>query len=487
MIEARKLDRVWLALLGLAALAVVCRELVFLRLGRVSVAEALYSALINLGILGLLLWLMFRFSLRRLPSEKQRLKESLTLLDIASAVGSTLELKRVLQLIARRTAEACRVHRCSIFLLENRRILPLMSQLASGDTDRISWERFRRRTYVETLDEVPILDQVLRDRLPLVLNASAVKALPENWIKPFGIQSVLIVPLVTRDTVIGFMVLDQIEPLMFGRGQINLATTIGSQAAAALENARLYQQTLEDNRALKEMDRIKSEIVANVSHELRSPLASIKAYTELLLDEARAKESDVCLQWLQVINRETDSLTTLVNDSLNLSRLEAGGYELVREPLGLGGIVREVVSLLCVLAEPRGISVEVEEANDMPPLWADPELVRSILRNLLENAIKYSHDGGRVYVRIWAENGNANLSIRDEGIGMDAEALQSVFCKFYRAPEASDVQGTGLGLALVKEAVEAQHGDIQVRSDLGKGSEFVVALPLGGATTLEVE
>jgi len=188
-----------------------------------------------------------------------------------------------------------------------------------------------------------------------------------------------------------------------------------------------------------------------------------------------------------VINRETDSLTTLVNDSLNLSRLEAGGYELVREPLGLGGIVREVVSLLCVLAEPRGISVEVEEANDMPPLWADPELVRSILRNLLENAIKYSHNGGRVYVRIWAENGNANLSIRDEGIGMDAEALQSVFCKFYRAPEASDVQGTGLGLALVKEAVEAQHGDIQVRSELGKGSEFVVALPLGGATTLEVE
>lgn len=487
MVESRKPDRPWLVPLAVSFLAVACREILFLWLRKTTPAEALHSALANLAIVLLLFWLMFRFSHRWIPSEQQRLKESLLLLDIATAVGSTLELKRVLQLIATRTAQACGVHRCSIFILEENRLLPLMSQYASGETDRISWETFRRRTYVQTLDEVPILSQVLESRLPLVLNHSAVAALPENWVKPFGIQSLLIVPLVTRDRVIGFMALDQVEPLLFTRNQINLATTIGSQAAAALENARLYQQTLEDNRQLKEMDRQKSEILANVSHELRSPLASIKAYTELLLDEARSKSSEVCQQWLQVIDRETDSLTTLVNDSLSLSRLEAGGYELAREPLDLGNLVREAVSLLRVQAEPRGIGMEVDEASDLPLLWADPELIRCIVRNLVGNAIKFNRDGGRVHIRVWEENGQVMLSVRDQGIGMGPEELRSIFVKFYRAPDTANVEGTGLGLALVKQAVQAHQGDIKVHSQPGKGSEFIVALPTGGKTPVEAE
>jgi signal transduction histidine kinase len=487
MDESRRLDRLWLVLLAVAVLAIACREVVFLILDQVTGAEALQSALVNLAILAVLLWLMFRFSKSWIPSEQQRLRESLLLLDIATAVGSTLELKRVLQLIATRSAQACGVHRCSIFLLENQRLQPLMSQYASGDSDRLTWETFRRLTYVQTLDEVPILKQVVENRLPLVLNSAALSALPETWVKPFGVRSLLIVPLVTRDTVIGLMVLDQIQPLLFSRSQVNLATTIGSQAAAALENARLYQQTLDDNRMLKEMDRVKSEIVANVSHELRSPLASIKAYTELLLDEARLKSSIVCQQWLEVINRATDSLTLLVNDSLSLSRLEAGGYELAREPLDLGSLVNEAVSLLRVQAEPKGIGIQVDVARDLPPLWADPELIRSIVRNLVGNAIKFSREGGTVRIRVWAENDHAMLSVRDQGIGMGPEALKSIFVKFYRAPESTDVEGTGLGLALVKQAVDAHRGDIQVQSEAGKGSEILVALPLGRATPAEPE
>lgn len=487
MVESRKPDRLWWVLLATAALAFACREVVFLLLHRVTFVEALQSALANLAILLLLHQLMFRFFRSWIPSEQRRLRESLLLLDIATAVGSTLELKRVLQLIATRTAQACGVHRCSILLLENNRLLPLMSQYASGDTDRISWQTFRRRTYLETLDEVPILKQVLENRLPLVLNSAALRALPESWVKPFGVQSLLMVPLVTRDTAIGLMVLDQIEPLLFSRSQINLATTIGSQAAAALENARLYQQTLDDNRQLKEMDRVKSEIVANVSHELRSPLASIKAYTELLLDEARTKSSDVCARGLEVINRETDTLTTLVNDSLSLSRLEAGGYMLANEPLDLGSAVRETVALLRVQAAPRAIGLEVDVASDMPPLWADPELIRSVVRNLVGNAIKFSHEGGKVRIRAWSEGGKAMLSVRDEGIGMGPDALKSIFAKFYRAPEASDVEGTGLGLALVKRAVDALGGQVQVQSEPGRGSEFVVKLPLGRAPVVEAE
>ncbi len=475
----------WWRLLAVVAIGSACRECVYLWAGKITVVEAVVSGLISFATAIGLLWLVLYLVRRSVRSEQDRLRESLILLDIATAVGSTIELQKVLQVISRRTAQACDVHRCSIFLLEKDRILPLMSQRASGETDRIAWETFRRRTYTQTVDEIPILAQVLEDRLPLVLNSSALTALPGEWTQPFDVQSLMVVPLVTRDTVIGFMALDQVESKGFSRKQVNLAATIGSQAAAALENARLHQQTVDDNRKLKELDRLKSEIVANVSHELRSPLASIKAYTELLLDEAPAQKSDVYRGWLQVIDRETDLLTGLVNDSLGLSRLEAGRFELMREPLDLGALVREGVALLQVQARSRRVVIGVDASPDLPLLWADPELIRSMVRNLVGNAVKFSHDGGRVSIDVWGDAGLIKLSVQDEGVGIPEEAIPFLFTKFYRVPASTEVQGTGLGLALVKEAVAAHGGEIQVESTVGKGSRFVVSMPAGRAPPVE--
>lgn len=537
---------------------------------------------------------------RLYATEQRRLRESLILLDIAAAVGSTLDLTQMLKLIAQRTAEACGVHRCSIFLLDEprQRLLPLMSQFASGSTDEQLWELYKHNTYVQTIDEVPALKQVFQDRQPLVLGPDTIGFLPETWVTPFNIRSLLMVPLISRDRVIGAMALDHVETgKRFGQEQIGLAMTIGSQAAAAIENARLHEQTMEekaktevvlqetfggivvvddnlriasmnpgaelitaygveevlgmhisdvfgaeiagpgspltracqtgervppveitisgklgsrdvllgatplstaaglpsrcllsfaDISKLKEIDRLKSSIVANVSHELRTPLSSIKAYTELLLLGAEQTDLELRRGWLSVIDRETDRLAAMINNLLDLSRLESRRVEVIKEPLHLGEVIADVIDLLKVQAEQRHINIELDIQPGVPRLMAEEGLIRSLAKNLIGNAIKFSHDGGHVHILVSEDNGNLKFSVEDEGIGIPEDAIPHLFTKFFRvqSPAVAELEGTGLGLALAREAVVAHGGDIEVESTLGKGSRFTVIFPASGQLSL---
>jgi len=230
----------------------------------------------------------------------------------------------------------------------------------------------------------------------------------------------------------------------------------------------------------KAVDRLKSNIVANVSHEFRAPLASIKAYTELLLDELDEGDQATRHHFLTVIDEETDRLTTLVNDFLDLSRLESGRFALTRRPLNLGRVVDYVVLLLGVQARNRGIDIKLDVPSDLPAISADEELIATLIRNLLSNAVKFSYEGGQVEVKAWEKDGQLMFSISDQGIGIPSQDLPHLFEKFYRVHLAmeSGIKGTGLGLALAKEAAEAHGGRIEVQSQVGEGSCFTVILPL---------
>jgi two-component system phosphate regulon sensor histidine kinase PhoR len=241
-----------------------------------------------------------------------------------------------------------------------------------------------------------------------------------------------------------------------------------------------YLLSFADVSKLKEVDRLKTNIVANVSHELRTPLSSIKAYTELLLMGAEADSPALRQDWLAVIDRESDRLASLINNLLELSRLESEYLELKRTPLQLEAVLSDVVSTLDVQAEKRAILIEQVVQPGLPPLVADVGLIRSVIRNLLSNAIKFSHEGGRVRVALAQDGRNITMSVQDEGIGIPQEAIPHLFDKFYRvqSPQTAEMQGTGLGLALAKEAVEAHGGRIDVQSTLGEGSVFTVTIPL---------
>ena len=656
-VRRRKLQSLQHTLLGVAAVAIFLGQWLLVALQVATIPQAVLNGLVALALAIALVRFHFGVVYRFFSADERRLQESLILLDIATALGSTRELTRLLQLIARLTAQACQVHRCSILLWDEgqQRMLPLMSRYASGLSDRQQWERFRSTNYAQTVGEVPLLTQVLERREPLVLDEAAISSLPESWAKPFGVRALLLVPLITRDHVTGLMALDRIEPGGFDQDQINLAVTIASQASVclenarlfkelnqntqrlallaetsmgvtstleldfalnrataglcaafhvqvcglalldeehlvarlvaehpqrtvaaprtiplrnnppverimrarqplasedalrdpllaslrdimrqrdvrsvlivplvvkgavigligmgataakraftteeielaqtvanqisvAVENARLYQQRMDDISKLKEVDELKSNLVSNVSHELRAPLASIKAYTELLLDEAERANNTTCRDWLAVINRETDRLTSLITDYLNLARLEAGHFQLADEPLSFAAVIAEVVGVLGVQAEQRHIQVHMEMQPTLPELWADRELIRLAVRNLISNAIKFSADGGHIYVDLWHEDGAFKFVVQDEGSGIPEEALAHLFDRFFRARGSDDVPGTGLGLALAKEAVTAHGGHIAAESTLGKGSRFTVTIPARRRTVLQ--
>jgi PAS domain S-box-containing protein len=242
-----------------------------------------------------------------------------------------------------------------------------------------------------------------------------------------------------------------------------------------------YLLSFADITHLKEVDRLKSNIVANVSHELRAPLASIKAYTELLLDELEGDDRDLRQRFLKVIDQETDRLTELIGGLLDLSRLEAGQFVMKKEPLQVGEVIDDTLGLFDMQAQENKISLHADIQPDLPPILADRELVNVLIKNLVGNAIKFSNEGGRVDVVAREEGANLILSVIDQGMGIPPDDLPHIFEKFYRvwSTTESGIKGVGLGLVLAKEAAEAHGGQIEVESELGVGSRFIVTLPIG--------
>ncbi len=259
----------------------------------------------------------------------------------------------------------------------------------------------------------------------------------------------------------------------------------GTRCDVLMGIARLgpgYLVSLSDITALKDVDRLKSEIIANVSHEFRAPLASIKAYTELLLQPGIAADDTTRQHFLDIIGEETDYLTDLITNMLDLSRLQSGHLQMAYTWLDVRRLVGDVINMLAAQAEARQITFEIEGGQDEPLVWADRQLMIIVLKNLIGNAVKYNRVGGRVTISIAANADEVTLRVRDEGIGIPPSAMPQLFEKFYRVVSTTEsgIQGTGLGLALTKAAVDAHDGSVSVTSREGSGTEFAVTLPNRG-------
>lgn len=228
----------------------------------------------------------------------------------------------------------------------------------------------------------------------------------------------------------------------------------------------------------KEIDQMKDQLLSTVSHELRTPLAAIKGFTTTLLREDVRWDEATQRDFLKIIEEETDRLGELIDNLLDMSKIDAGVLRVEKEPTQLRNVVRESIDRARRRSEAHWFVVDLP--SELPRVWADPRRIRQVLNNLLENAIKYSPGGGQITVTAEVEGDHVTVSVADSGQGIPREYLDRIFQRFFQVDAANTRKtgGSGLGLSISKGIVEAHGGSIWAESESGKGSVFRFTLPL---------
>ena len=236
---------------------------------------------------------------------------------------------------------------------------------------------------------------------------------------------------------------------------------------------------VEDITELRRLEQVRTDFVANVSHELKTPLTSIKGFVETLLDGA-INNPPMAEKFLKIIMLEAERLTRLINDILSISKLESGMNDVPTERVQLDKMAFEVADMLRIHAEEKQVTINAHRNKKPVYIIGNPDHVEQMLINLIENAIKYNKPGGSVTVHVFGNDREANVTISDTGIGIPEEHLPRLFERFYRVDKgrSRSMGGTGLGLAIVKHIVRGMNGEIEVHSKFGEGTEFLVTLPI---------
>jgi two-component system, NtrC family, sensor kinase len=299
-----------------------------------------------------------------------------------------------------------------------------------------------------------------------------------------GYRTVLAVPMLRERIPIGVLVLTRSEVRPFSDKQIELVSTFADQAAIAIENVRLFDEIQDKNRQLQLASEHKSQFVSSVSHELRTPLNAIIGLTEMMVKNAARFGTEKAQEPLQRVNRAGTHLLGLINQVLDLSKIEAGKLELNPQTVQLAPLINDVVSTAEQLAEQNKNRLVVDVRENIGALTVDPMRLRQILLNLLSNACKFTKAGEVKLSARKVSNGSnfVEFAVSDTGIGMTAEQQAKLFEEFSQA-DATTAQrfgGTGLGLAITRKLARMMGGDVTVTSEVGKGSVFTLRLP-GGA------
>ncbi|HZT07836.1 MAG TPA: ATP-binding protein [Chloroflexota bacterium] len=281
------------------------------------------------------------------------------------------------------------------------------------------------------------------------------------------------VPLRTGDTLVGHIELRRREGGPFTPGETRIAETLGHQAAIALQNVRLQEESGKVS-TYRELDRLKTDLLNAVSHDLRGPLANIKGYAATLVDSGSDMPPDEQRSFLETIEEEADRLRDLLNHLLDLSKIEAGVLKIEKNPLSVERLVQQTLS--SVRSPDHQYDVRVPRELS---ILGDAKRLRQVLSNLLENAAKYSPDGGAISVRATATDAEVVISVADSGVGIPRHQWDRVFRPYQRADTATSrgISGNGLGLAICKGIVEAHGGRIWVESEPGEGSTFSFTVP----------
>ena len=409
----------------------------------------------------------------------QSVAELTALGEVTRAVSSTLDLETLLSTIVAKAVELSGTDGGAIWVLDpatdelhlratygmSRELIAAMSGQTAGLNTLVIGDAVRARAPVQIPD--------LRKEPPSPIYETVMKA---------GFLAVLTVPLMHPDGVLGTLVIRRKEPGEFPRHTIELLQTFAAQSVLAIQNANLFAEVEEKGRQLEIASRHKSQFLANMSHELRTPLNAIIGLTDMMVANAPRFGTEKALEPLRRVHRAGTHLLGLINQVLDLSKIEAGKLELSPESVSIPPLVDEVVGTARQLAEQNGNRLVVECPADLSPITVDPMRLRQILLNLLSNACKFTKNGEvalTVAPRRVDGGDVVEFAVRDTGIGMTPEQQAKLFEEFTQAESSTARRfgGTGLGLAITRKLARMMGGEVTVTSEAGKGSVFTVRLP----------
>ncbi len=422
----------------------------------------------------------------RLLTELQSRTDQLTrsvneltaLSEVGQAISSTLDLETVLTTIVSRAVQLTGMEGGVVF--EYDEAAEEFVQRAAAETGGVlavarRGVRYRKgegalgRTAV-TLEPVQVSD--------ITVPGAYESRVRENLIES-GVRAILAVPMVRESQLIGCLGVTRNHPGDFPSETIKLLQTFATQSALAIQNARLFREIEDKSRQLEVASQHKSEFLANMSHELRTPLNAIIGFSEVLSDRMFGELNEKQEEYLKDIYASGTHLLSLINDILDLSKIEAGRMELELTEFDLPTAIENALMLVRERAGRRSIALHTKIDTRLGQVQADERKVRQVVLNLLSNAIKFTPEGGRIDVGAVPKDGFVEVSVSDTGIGIAPEDQEKVFEEFRQVGTAAKkVEGTGLGLTLCRKFVELHGGRIWVKSELGVGSTFTLTLPV---------
>jgi signal transduction histidine kinase len=423
-----------------------------------------------------------------LQSRTRELSQSVEELNalgaVSQAINSTLDIEAVLTTIVAKAVQLSGTEAGTIYTFDESRQEFRLRASHGMDEAMIAAIRDRRIGAGETAIGKAAADRA-SIQIPDVLKEPS---LVLDVIVRAGYRSVLIVPLLRPDQIVGALVVRRKAPGEFPKSTVELLETFADQSVLAIQNARLFREIEDKSRQLEEASQHKSQFLANMSHELRTPLNAILGYTELMADGAYGEPSEKMLGILKRLEANGKHLLGLINDVLDLSKIEAGQLVLELSDYSVQDIAQTVRSTLEPLAADKKLAFKLELAPELPAGHGDGRRLTQVLINLVGNAIKFT-DAGEVAIKAEANNGSFYVSVRDTGPGISAADQAKLFQEFQQADNAITRKkgGTGLGLAISKRIVEMHGGKIWVESQVGQGSTFAFTLPVVVEQQVNVE
>jgi signal transduction histidine kinase len=413
--------------------------------------------------------------------ELGRLVEQLTALgEVSQAVNSSLDPETVLTTIVARAIQLSRAYGGVIYEYDD-----ATQEFSVRATHHIAPEHF------DALRDSPIrlgegaMGQAALLRAPFEVHdmqdeRQVVAPQTRPILVQLGFRSLLAVPLLREQQLVGGLVVWRKEAGGFPSDVVQLLQTFATQSALAIQNARLFREIKEKGLQLELASKHKSEFLANMSHELRTPLNAIIGFSEVLKERMFGELNAKQLEYAHDIHSSGHHLLSLINDILDLSKIEAGKVELEPTRFHLATALEGALTLVRERAARHGIGVSLHVDERLDEIVADERKVRQVLLNLLSNAVKFTPDDGQIGVQAALVHGTVEVSVKDTGIGIAPEDQEAVFEEFRQVgnDDLHKGEGTGLGLTLARKFVELHGGRIRVQSELGKGSTFTFSLPL---------